>query len=237
MAKISIITSLYKEDLFIEGFLRDITRQSAFHACELIIVAPDLSVYERDMIERYSHMYPHQIIVEEPKTDPGLYNCWNKAIELSSGEYITNANLDDRKHPDSILIHWHAIEEHPDIDLVYAYSLVTHEPNDTFESTEARDFFPCYDFRGLEGLLLHNSPHNNPMWRKTLHDKYGMFDGSYKCAADAEMWLRAVQHGSIFKKIDQILGLYYRNPKGVSSNPDTVNEMVEEVHQMRALYA
>jgi len=233
---ISIVTSLLNEDDFIEGFLVDITRQSAFHACELIIVAPSLSQYERETIDVYREVN-HNIILIEPDVDPGLYNCWNLGIEASSGKYVTNANVDDRKHPDSLLIHWHALEADPTVDLVYAYSLVTHEPNDTFERTEAREFFPCYEFKGLEGLLINNSPHNNPMWRRTLHDKYGMFDGSYKCAADAEMWLRAVQRGSRFKKIDQVLGLYYRNPKGVSSNPDTYHEMVAEVQQMRNIYA
>ncbi len=34
------------------------------------------------------------------------------------------------------------------------------------------------------------------------------------------MWLRAASQGSKFKKINEPLGLYYFNPKGVSTNPD-----------------
>ena len=34
------------------------------------------------------------------------------------------------------------------------------------------------------------------------------------------MWLRAVAKGALFKKIDGICGLYYRNPKGLSTHVD-----------------
>ena len=35
------------------------------------------------------------IVYEKLDEDPGIYGVWNKAIEMSSGEYITNANLDN----------------------------------------------------------------------------------------------------------------------------------------------
>ena len=58
------------------------------------------------------------------------------------------------------------------------------------------------------------------MWRKSIHDKYGLFDSKYRSAGDWEMWLRAASQGSQFKKINELLGLYYFNPTGVSTNPD-----------------
>ena len=58
------------------------------------------------------------------------------------------------------------------------------------------------------------------MWRKGYHDKYGVFDTEYKSAGDWEMWLRGASQGAKFKKINQVLGLYYMNPRGISTNPD-----------------
>ena len=58
------------------------------------------------------------------------------------------------------------------------------------------------------------------MWKKRLHDKYGLFDAKYRSAGDWEMWLRSASQGSQFKKIGGILGLYYFNPEGISTNPD-----------------
>ena len=65
-----------------------------------------------------------------------------------------------------------------------------------------------------------NMPHASPMWRKTIHEKYGEFDESFRSAGDWEMWLRAASQGSQFKKIDGTLGLYYFNPTGISTDPD-----------------
>ena len=48
-----------------------------------------------------------------------------------------------------------------------------------------------------------------PLWRKSLHEDYGLFDGdNCNFADDWEMWLRAVNFGSTFKKVDEVLGLY-----------------------------
>ena len=63
-------------------------------------------------------------------------------------------------------------------------------------------------------------PHNNPMWRMSYHVRYGYFDEKYRSAGDWEFWLRGASQGSQFKKINEILGLYYFNPTGMSTNPD-----------------
>jgi len=60
-------------------------------------------------------------------------------------------------------------------------------------------------------------PGPSPMWRKSLHEKYGLFDASYRSVGDWEMWCRAVVKGSVFKYIPEAYTLYYRNPDGLSS--------------------
>ena len=56
-------------------------------------------------------------------------------------------------------------------------------------------------------------PSNNPMWRKTLHDKFGLFDRSFKYSGDWEMWLRAVEGGAQFKKIDEYYALFLQSSR------------------------
>ena len=67
-----------------------------------------------------------------------------------------------------------------------------------------------------------------PVWRKTMHDKTGMFDESYRSAGDWEMWLRAVRAGSKFKKVNKVCGIYYMNPNGLSTNAETQKEKFKE---------
>lgn len=216
--KISIITSVYKGDEFIEGFLADITRQTMFDQCELIIINADSPGNEEPFIRRYMELYPNIVYVHLDK-DPGLYAVWNMAIEMSKGEYITNANLDDRLSPDCYAAHAAVLDANPNIMLVYSNRCYTRVANETFENHSGGKYLPAPEFS--KANMMYCLPSNNPMWRKSMHAKHGSFDTNYKYSGDWEMWLRAVEGGAIFKKIDEYYGLYYVNPKGLSTDKDT----------------
>ena len=69
-----------------------------------------------------------------------------------------------------------------------------------------------------------------------MHDRYGYFDRKYRSAGDWEMWLRAASQGSIYKKINGPLGLYYFNPTGISTNPDNFGWKREEEKEVFEKY-
>jgi len=229
LPKISLITSVYDGDEFIEPFLEDITRQTIFEEkCELILLNAASPGSEEEIINKYVEKYPNNIVYKKLDEDPGIYGVWNMGVEMATGEYITNANLDDRKAPNSLQLHAEELYTNPDIDLVYADMLVTDKPNEIWEensSSGRRYDFPEYTF---ENLKMVNMPHASPMWRKTIHDAHGLFNDKYRSAGDWEMWLRAGSKGSQFKKIDTPLGLYYFNPTGISTNPDNFDWKREE---------
>ena len=73
-------------------------------------------------------------------------------------------------------------------------------------------------------LLFTNYPHSSPMWRKSLHDdpKIGYFDESYISAGDAEFWYRVSRlYPNGFDTISIPLSLYFQNPEGLSTRPNT----------------
>jgi glycosyltransferase involved in cell wall biosynthesis len=219
LPKISIITSVYDGDEFIRHFLEDITKQTVFkEKCELILINANSPGNEEEVINEYLEKYPNNIIYKKLDKDPGIYGVWNYALEFATGEYITNANLDDRKAFNSLETHAKNLFQNKDIDLVYAESFITNNPNETFSNNSSKGRTYSFEEFSKEAMLRGNQPHNNPMWRKSLHDKYGMFDNKYKSAGDWEFFLRSTFGGSKFKKIDQILGLYYFNPKGISTD-------------------
>jgi len=219
LPKVSIITSVYDGDEFIEKFMNEITSQSIFkEKCELILVNPNSPGNEEEIIKKYQTAFPENIKYLKLDEDPGIYGTWNYAIENSSGEYIMNANLDDSRHEQFIEIHAKTLSLNPDVDLVYSDAYVTRNPNDGYHNSEPLQRYNNEQF-SIESMLRGNLPHNNPMWRKSVHDKHGTFETKYKSAGDWDMWLRAAFGGSVFKKINIPLGLYYFNPTGISTNP------------------
>lgn len=224
--RVSIITSLYKGGEFIQGFMEDITQQTIFSDCELIIINANSPDNEEVIITSYLQKYENikYIRLEE---DPGLYAVWNLAIKISQAPYITNANVDDRLRFDCYELHANALDAHKEVDLVYSDAYITENPNETFDtrSSQKRLDIPSFSLKKLKGQCL---PNNHPMWRRSVHENFGFFDETLKIAADWDFWLHIATKGSLFLKIDQPLGLYYNNPKGLST--DSSGAGMKEFH-------
>ena len=235
-AKISLFTSLFKGAKHLQGFLEDIESQTIFEECELIIInanSPEREEEEailKPFLEKYSNIYYSAL-----ENDPGVYAVWNLGVKKCSSDLISNANVDDRKHPEHLEKHYQVLLDNPDIDLAYANVAVTYKPNETMDKHTAVlvHNFPEYSFLNL---LKYNMPHNNPVWRKSIHDKNGYFREDMISAADFDMWLRAATNESKFKKVEGVLGLYYKSPEGVSTKSETLNEAVAEVNKLREEY-
>ena len=224
--KISLVTSLYNGDKHIEGFLQNMIRQSIFEDCELIIIDANSPGTERRAIETYAEIYPN-IIYKRLDYDPGIYGCWNIGIEETSGEYISNANVDDRRSLQQLEVFADVLSQNPEIDLVYSKCFVTQHPNETYsQNSSHRKTYPVSDFTPEN--MIKCLPGCMPLWRRSMHEKAGVFNDKYKFAGDWDMWLRAVRTGSAFKCVEGIHGLYYFNPDGLSTGKLKEKEKLEE---------
>ncbi len=239
LPKISLITSVYRAEEHIEQLMEDVTRQTVFKdKCEWLIlnVNDKENNFEEEVILKYKEKYPENIIYKRLDKDPGVYGVWNKAIKMSSGEFITNINCDDRRAPFALEKQASVLAENTDVDLVYNDSYMVQEPNTLYE--DVKPGTPQYNFEPFskEAMLRNNLPHNNPMWKRTLHDKYGYFDDKYRSAGDWDMWLRAAFEGGKFMKINTVLGVYYFNPKGISTNFENLSWKQEEEKEIFLKY-
>ena len=66
-----------------------------------------------------------------------------------------------------------------------------------------------------------------------------MFDPSFHISGDYEMWCRMHSKGAKFHKLDEAVGVYYRNPEGMSTTPN-IDRHIEHVRQdtlIRQMYS
>jgi glycosyltransferase involved in cell wall biosynthesis len=233
--KVSIITSLYKGGKYIKGFLENIVQQTAFRYCELIIIDCNSPDNEADVIKEYMGRYPN-IIYKRLDHDPGIYGAWNMAIDISSGEYITNANVDDRRFPEHIEVHAGYLMDFPDVDLVYSEGYYTDVPNEALEATIGKNLIWPMQAKFSKESMIECLPGWCPVWRKNMHARYGMFDDSFKIIGDYEMWLRAVSHNAKFMKIPGVYSIYYLNPRGCSTNEQFKGKRLAENERVQTEY-
>ena len=214
--KISLITSLYNGDKHLKGFLDNITSQTIFDKCELIIINANSPGNEEKTIKEYMKRFPN-ILYKKLDKDPGIYGCWNVGIEMSSGDFIGNTNLDDRRSLQQLEIMAEELMRNKDISLTYSECLITNNENETYlENTSMGQTYPSQEFSNEN--MIKCLPGPMPLWRRTMHDSAGDFDPSYKFAGDWELWLRAVKTGSKFKKVSGAYGLYHNNPQGLTTD-------------------
>lgn len=205
--RVSIITCVHNSDEHIEGFLCDIVRQTIFDQCELIIINANSSGNEELIIQSYCQKYPN-IRYEKLLVNPGLYGVLNYALKKTHANLITHAYVEDRRNPESLEKHAIALENDITVDVVYSNVYLAYVPNETFENNNCYWVMSPQEFAPERMYLCLPGP--QPMWRASLHTRYGFFDEEFMYAGDFEFWNRIASKGSIFKKISFISGLFYQ---------------------------
>jgi glycosyltransferase involved in cell wall biosynthesis len=203
-----MVTSLYKGDRYIKGFLENTCNQFGFENFELIILNCNSPGNEEELILHYCKLHSN-IIYKRLDKDPGLYQAWNLGVEMSSGAYISNANLDDRRSLCyyTLMLDWMIAnnidvgaslfwtckqlpEESMDEDAIIWYK--DHDKNPSYF-----DFFKLNASADkIEDQCILGPM---PIWKKSLHFMHGYFDeGQYGPSADYGMWCKLKTSGAKF---------------------------------------
>jgi hypothetical protein len=227
LPKVSIITSLYKGSKFIEHFIQDITKQTIFNECELIIIDANSPENEHEIIKKYIDNYNN---IKYIKLDKRLnvHETLNKGIELSKGQYITIANVDDRRTIDCLEVLRKHLFNNKHIDLVYGDCLITDVPNQNVENCTSKDLYEHSILEFSKENMIKCLPGPIPMWKREMSIKNGKFNELLHFVGDWEFWLRCVQNGSLFKKVNKLVGSYYYNPEGLSTDKKNIENKLKE---------
>lgn len=218
MPRASVITSIYNGKLFLEGFLENVLEQESLEDMEVLLLDAQSTDATQEICAKYNHP---SLKYERLPTKMSIYETWNYGVKKSTAPIISNWNLDDRRSPNS-LIRQVQVLENTDADVCYGYTAWSIIPNERFFDNPRTNLYPCYDVT-FETMMENNSPHCMPVWKKSLHNRFGYFDTQYPTAADFDFWMRCLAGGAKFQKIYDVVGLYYYNPNGLSTNSQSSN--------------
>lgn len=211
MAKVTAIVSAYFAEEFLDGRLDNLLKQSL--QPEIIVVCQDGSA-EHEIAKK------HDVKLILTPDIPTLYEAWNMAIRQATGDYIVSANSDDRFYPRAIEKLAKALDEHESYAMAYF----------NVDKVEEIDGKPVQQFVWAEGGLKYLIFRGcflgpMPMWRKSLHDKYGYFleheklrngdDYKYQIVSDYEFWMRLAEGNEKFYHIKEVLGAYLSHGKNL----------------------
>ena len=224
---VTAIVSAYASAGYLRGRLENLLSQTLGDRLEIVVIDSCSPENDAEIAREYARRDPRVRVVRTPERET-IYKAWNRGVEMARGKYLTNANADDILREDALERLAAELDSHPGIDLAYGDFWITHEPNQTFRGSRRIGYSlkPEFD-RSIMLSGCHMGP--QPMWRRSLHDRYGLFDPEFHAAGDYEFWCRCVAGGSVFRHVPEFLGLYLHNQVGLCNGdvPRVVRESAE----------
>jgi glycosyltransferase involved in cell wall biosynthesis len=200
--KISIITATNNSIETIIYTINSIKSQN-YKNIEHIIVDNKSEDGTYEIIKKYKKNNKNHNIKLIIEKDNGIYDAINKGILHSTGKYICILNSDDifqsRKTIENIV---KKINSERNIDIFF-FCLV-YFSNKNF--TNIKRYYSSINFKKWMINIGLIPPHPAAIIKKSIYDKYGLYEKSYKIAGDFEFFIRLFQLKNLkYKKCDDTI--------------------------------
>ena len=193
---ISLITSLYRTDDYLEHYL-DLAQmiidkvQEAGKSIEIILIANDATHLERKMLNALPSTYCDNFRVHFIPRET-VYASWNRGVELAQGQALTFWGVDDIRTAEGI------IEGHNYISNGCLLYYAPYKINVDMVQYGIRDirYTRTLEVPQFERNLFTTESIPGPffMFTKDLYQTYGGFDERFRALGDFEWWVRTAKH-------------------------------------------
>ena len=197
--KVSIIIPCYNRGKYI-GETLECVQRIHYDNFECIVVdnnSTDNSVAE---IQKFIQNNDRFRLIRDDGNN--ISSARNKAIAVSSGEYILPLDSDDLIHPDYVREAVEILQNNPQIAVVTCDALL-------FGSKRGKWKLPEYNFNDF---LIKVSIHNTSMFRRAGYDKTNGYEPELRFCEDWEFWINLLKRGGEVFKIRKNY-FFYRKHK------------------------
>ena len=224
---VSAIVSTYASAEFLRGCLEELVGQSLFKhgRMEIIVIDAASPENEQEIVREFQQRHVN-IVYERCAERESLYRSWNRACNLARGQFLANANADDRRRDDCFeqLV---AALERSGAGVAYSDLAYSRQANLPYAAAaqgvwEFPDFDPTLAVHYCLGCFT-------IMWRQTVWRALGGFNADeYELAADFDFFTRAaLQFGAAHVPAPLTMALLH--DKQQSKREDRMNEESDKI--------
>lgn len=222
MPRIALVTASLNAEKTIERTLRSIEEQS-YSNLQMICVDGNSSDRTPAIIARYRHIVSH--VIQEK--DKNVADALNKGFKIADGDIFCYLNADDALAPGALERVARIFMDNPDIDVVTGGCRRVFADGSEL-ITQVPEHF-------LEVLSMRNDIEQpSTFWRAAIHRRLGELDDSYQLAFDWEWWNRLQVSGARFKRVSDVLSVYYFSEDNLTSRAG--HRVIDEMYRVTKTY-
>lgn len=223
MPKVSALTSIYKSDKYLEGYIRNVKKQK-FEDFDIHI---DLNIPSKKELEKFTHFSKSskKVNLNVSKKLRSMSESWNRCIINSDSEYICLWNVDDKRSKNSLKIMSEVLDNDKNIDIVYGHYYKTSNYNSVFgKLVDMSNNSHLLKIGMILGPFF--------MFRRSLIKKAGYFDEQLLSGADYDFAIRILNNGRA-KYIKKNLGYFLDEGLGASTRPQSKQAIERTLVELR----
>ena len=205
LPKISIVTPSYNQGPFIGWTVRSVLLQR-YPNLEYILMDGGSKDSTREVLQPYADRFAHYV----SEKDRGQADAIHRGFERATGDIMAYLNSDDMLAPGALHFVAKYFAEHPGVDAIYSHRCTVDERN-----------------RVLYYWILprHNSwymtrwdliPQETCFWRRSLFDRAGNIDPTFRFAMDYDLFVRFMKHGRMVR-VNRFLGVFRKHTEAKTS--------------------
>jgi glycosyltransferase involved in cell wall biosynthesis len=175
---VTVITAVYNGQPYVAGCLESVLHQD-YPNIEHIVLDGGSSDGTVDVLRKYED----RLALWKSEPDHGIYDAWNKGLAEARGEWICFLGADDELLPDAINAYMVLAARNPNAE--YLCSRVKLVDTSGYQKIIGGP----WKWREFSKLMC--TAHVGSMHRRSLFDRLGTYDVSYRIVADYEFLLRA----------------------------------------------
>ena len=201
---ITVLMPAYNAARFIGKAIESILNQT-YKDFEFLIINDGSTDNTESIVQSYSDLRIRYIKNDK---NSGLIATLNKGIELATGEYVARMDADDVALPQRLEFQKKYFDKHPETDVLASTIIFINEAGESTGTWQLdRD---TINSSAIKSAMIRENciAHPTIMCRKSLLEKF-KYRTSGMHIEDYDLWLRLLNRGYHFAKIDTPL-LYYR---------------------------